>query len=208
MPCGRTPPVRGTFDGAAAMRGRGHIWTRRLGVEALILLVAAAAFSSPAAAANSHCAHASAVPAHLSTDDAGHALRCLINGVRRQHHLRAVRASRSLGLAARRHADDMAGHDYFAHDSPGGSTMESRIRRSGYLRRGREWWLGEALAWGKARFGAPQAILRSLLASPPHRAILLDPGFRDLGIGVARGAPRGAGGGALTIALDFGRVRR
>lgn len=208
MPCVRTPPVRETFDGAAAMRGRGHIWTRRVGAEALILLVAAAAFSSPAAAADSHCAHASVAPAHLSTDDATHALRCLINGVRRRHHLRAVRANGRLGVAARGHAGDMAGHDYFAHDSPGGSTMESRIRRSGYLRSVREWWLGEALAWGKARLGAPQAILRSLLASPPHRAILLDPGFRDLGIGVARGAPRGAGGGALTIALDFGRVRR
>jgi uncharacterized protein YkwD len=168
---------------------------------------AAAAFSSPAAAANLRCAHASAAPAHLSTVNATHALRCLINGVRRTHHLRPVRAERHLGAAARRHADDMAGHDYFAHVSPGGTTMESRVKRSGYLRRVHEWWLGEALAWGNGGAGAPRAILRSLLASPPHRAILLDPGFHDLGIGVARGAPRGAGGGALTIALDFGRVR-
>jgi uncharacterized protein YkwD len=172
------------------------------------LLVAAAAFSSPAAAANDRCAHASASPSQLSTPAAAHALQCLINGVRREHRLRPVRAERHLRSAARRHASDMAGQNYFAHSSPGGTTMESRVRHSGYLRRVREWWLGEALAWGKADAGAPRAILRGLLDSPPHRAILLDPGFRDLGIGVVHGAPQGAGGGALTIALDFGRVRR
>jgi uncharacterized protein YkwD len=86
--------------------------------------------------------------------------------------------------------------------------MQARIKRAGYLRSAHEWWLGEALAWGKASAGAPQAILRGLLNSPPHRAILLDPEFRDLGVGVARGAPSGANHGALTVALDFGRVRR
>jgi uncharacterized protein YkwD len=172
------------------------------------LLVAAAAFSSPAAAANARCAHASASPSQLSTSAATDTLQCLINGVRREHHLRPVRAERHLRAAARRHAADMAGRDYFAHDSPGGSTMESRVRTTGYLRRVREWWLGEALAWGQAGAGAPQAILRGLLSSPPHRAILLDPSFRDLGVGVVHGAPQGAGAGALTVALDFGRIRR
>jgi uncharacterized protein YkwD len=200
--------VWGILDGMAARRGHGHIWTRRVAAQALIFLAAAAAFSSPAAAANSRCAHASVAPAHLSTPAASHALRCLINGVRRAHHLRPVRAERHLRSAARRHANDMAGRDYFAHASPGGTTMEKRVRHAGYLHRVREWWLGEAIAWGNGGAGAPRAILRGLLNSPPHRAILLDPGFRDLGIGVARGAPQGAGAGALTIALDFGRVRR
>lgn len=173
------------------------------------MLVAAAAFSSPAAAAKASCAHASASPSQLTTPAASHALRCLINGVRRAHHLQPVRAERHLRSAAREHAGDMAARDYFGHVSPGGSTMEARVRGAGYLRRVREWWLGEALAWGDGGAGAPQAILRGLLDSPPHRAILLDPAFRDLGIGVARGAPAPgrSGAGALTVALDFGRVR-
>ena len=29
------------------------------------------------------------------------------------------------------------------------------------------------------------------MASPPHRAALLDPRFREIGVGVALGAPRG-----------------
>jgi uncharacterized protein YkwD len=172
--------------------------------------MAAAAFSSPAAAAKASCAHASASPSQLTKPAASHALRCLINDVRRAHHLRPVRAERHLRSAAREHADDMATRDYFGHVSPGGSTMQTRVRGAGYLRRVREWWLGEALAWGDGGAGAPRAILRGLLNSPPHRAILLDPAFRDLGIGVAHGAPApGASGtGALTIALDFGRIRR
>jgi uncharacterized protein YkwD len=128
--------------------------------------------------------------------------------VRRLHHLRPVQAERHLGAAAQRHAADMAGHDFFSHVSPRTGTMQARVQRAGYLRGARAWSLGEALAWGKARSGAPRAILRGLLASPPHRAILLDPGFRDLGVGVARGAPSGGDRGALTVALDFGRVRR
>jgi uncharacterized protein YkwD len=177
-------------------------------VQVVLFLTAAAASSSPAAAAKASCAHASAVPAHISTADATHTLQCLINSVRVRHGLKPVRANARLGAAARRHAGDMARHDFFAHVSPKGTTMQSRVKRSGYLKRVHEWWLGEALAWGKARAGAPQAILRGLLDSPPHRAILLDPGFRDLGVGVVHGAPKGANAGALTVALDFGRVRR
>ncbi len=128
--------------------------------------------------------------------------------MRRDHGLRAVRASGRLSLAARRHSRDMAVHDFFAHESPGGGDVRSRVADAGYLGGVREWWLGEALAWGQARAGAPRAILRGLLASPPHRAIILDPRFRDLGVGVAKGAPQGSSRGALTVTLDFGRVRR
>jgi uncharacterized protein YkwD len=209
----RTVRVRGTHDGTAAAyrRGRGHIWTRFWAVQALFCVAAAAAFSSPAAAATSsspRCAHASASPSHLSTIAAAHALQCLINGVRAQHGLRAVRANGRLRVAARRHAGDMVAHNFFAHDSPLGTTVSSRVRSAGYLGGVREWWLGEALAWGRASAGAPRAILRGLLNSPPHRRILLDPNFRDLGVGVARGAPSGSDAGALTVDLDFGRVIR
>jgi uncharacterized protein YkwD len=212
MTCVRTTAVRGTHDGTAVarQRGRGHIWTLFGLLQALLCLVAAAAFSSPAAAAipTPHCAYASASPSHLSTTAAAHALQCLINGVRAQHGLQAVRANGRLRLAARRHAADMAAHDFFAHDSPAGTTVSSRVKHAGYLGGVREWWLGEALAWGRSSAGAPRAILRGLLNSPPHRAILLDPNFRDLGVGVVHGAPSGSNRGALTVDLDFGRVVR
>jgi uncharacterized protein YkwD len=196
-------------DDPTVVIDRGRMRTRRLGLHALALLAATAACSSPAAAAEVTCAHASVAPRHLSTPAASHALRCLVNRVRRRHGLRPVRAERHLRRAARRHAVDMAAHDFFGHVSPTGATMTTRIDRSGYLRDAGDWCLGEALAWGREDAGAPAAILGMLMASPPHRAILLDPRFRDLGIGVARGAPQGIGTGALTITLDFGgRVGR
>jgi uncharacterized protein YkwD len=191
----------------AAGLGRDGPWARRALRCAVLMAATSAVSAAPAAAAEPACAHASAAPKHLTSTAADHALQCLINRERRRHGLRSVRAERHLRRAAQRHARDMAGADFFSHVSPGGATMQSRVARTGYLRRAHEWWLGEALAWGRNRSGSPSAILRELLASPPHRAILLDPSFRDLGIGVARGAPRGQGSGALTIALDFGRRR-
>ncbi|MDX6684156.1 MAG: hypothetical protein QOF86_284 [Baekduia sp.] len=194
--------------GRGLWTGRRCVWTRRSSIQALVFVAAAAATSSPAAAAELPCARSGAAPAHLSTVQARHALLCLVNRERARHGLRAVRASARLGRAARGHAVAMARGHFFGHVSPGGATMQARVRRTGYLRTARAWWLGEALAWGRYGTGAPSAILASMLASPPHRAILLDPGFRDLGIGAVHGAPQGPGAGALTVALDFGRVLR
>jgi uncharacterized protein YkwD len=188
--------------------GRGHRTLRRALAHAALVVAAAAACTAPAQAAAPACAHAGAAPAHLSRAAADRALRCLINRVRHEHGLRAVRADDRLAQAATAHASDMATHDYFSHVSPGGSTMQARVAHAGYLRRAHAWALGEALAWGRDGTARPTAILRLLLNSPAHRAILLDPGFRDLGVGVARGAPQGAGSDALTIALDFGRLQR
>jgi uncharacterized protein YkwD len=172
------------------------------------LLTAAAASSSPAAAAGFRCAHAYATPARLTTTVARHALLCLVNAQRRRHHARPLRAAARLRIAATRHAADMAAANYFAHDDPGGATVADRVRATGYLQNARTWALGETIAWGRAQTATPAAVLRMFLDSPPHRAILLDPSYRDLGVGVARGAPAGPEAGALTVTLDFGRRGR
>ena len=169
--------------------------------------VLAAAASSPAAAA-SPCAHASASPAKLSSASASRALRCLLNRERARHGMRAVRFEPRLQRAAKAHASDMAARHYFSHVSPEGSTLDDRVRQTGYLDRVVRWSIGEAIAWGARRLGTPRAILRSLLNSPPHRAILLDPSFRDVGVGVAHGAPAAGLSAALTFALDFGQASR
>jgi hypothetical protein len=46
------------------------------------------------------------------------------------------------------------------------------------------------------------------MASPPHRANVLHAGFRELGLGIALGAPvagASAAAGAATYANQFGR---
>jgi uncharacterized protein YkwD len=101
----------------------------------------------------------------------------------------------------------MAAQNYFAHDAPSGASVADRVRATGYLDDARSWTLGETIAWGRARTGTPAAVLRMFLDSPPHRAILLDPAYRDLGVGIAHGAPAGPEAGAVTVTLDFGRRR-
>ena len=67
--------------------------------------------------------------------------------------------------------------------------MESRVQHTGYLRSVHAWWLGEALAWGTARRrGAAGDPARP--ARPARRTArsCWTRAFRDLGVGVARGA--------------------
>ena len=62
--------------------------------------------------------------------------------------------------------------------------------------------MGETIAWGSGGRATPASIVRSWLNSPGHRAILLDGRYKDLGVGIALGAP-GHGDGA-TFTGDFG----
>ena len=99
----------------------------------------------------------------------------------------------------------MVRHGYFAHDSRSGAPFTSRIKAAGYLGGARSWRAGESLAWGRGTRATPRAIVRAWMDSPPHRANILGRRFRDLGIGVAAGAPvREGGGSEATYVHDFG----
>jgi uncharacterized protein YkwD len=118
----------------------------------------------------------------------------LINQVRHDAGLRPVRISLDLVRAARTHSLDMLAHNYFAHGS-----AVSRIARAlagAHL-------VGETLAWGTGTMGTPQATLDMWLASPPHRAVLLNPAFRLIGVGRAHGRFLG-NPGAWIYTADFG----
>ena len=95
----------------------------------------------------------------------------------------------------------------FAHATPGGPTLVARVRRAGYLRAGRPTWLGENIAWGAGARASARSILRGWMASPPHRANVLAPRFREIGIGIATGAPARlrSASPAATVTADFGR---
>jgi uncharacterized protein YkwD len=112
-----------------------------------------------------------------------------VNEVRAQHGLTALSASASLHRSARRYARWMLRNDYFGH--------LGQIRASS-----RYSMLGENLSWhsgGRPRVGRT---VRSWMNSPPHRALILHPGFRWLGAGPARGT---LGGRRVTAwVLHFG----
>jgi uncharacterized protein YkwD len=92
--------------------------------------------------------------------------------------------------------------DYFGHTSPSGSTLYDRIVNSGFLTDG-TWWAGETLAWGTGTSGDPAVVVDMWLASPEHRAILLSPLWRFVGIGRARGRFLGHSGADIWTA-DWG----
>jgi uncharacterized protein YkwD len=131
------------------------------------------------------------------------AVRCEINAIRVANGLQPVRTTHALRVAAQRHSKDMVRRRYFAHVSPSGQTVTDRVKRAGYLDGASRSQLGENIGWGSGSLATPAAIVQAWMASPPHRAIILTPGFRDAGVGIASGAPQGGDGATYT--LDVGR---
>jgi uncharacterized protein YkwD len=161
-------------------------------------------FAAPAAQAASACPSANARPAQLSERTLVRATLCVLNAERDRHGLRPLSLDPRLSTAARRHARDMATRNYFSHTSLDGSSFVDRIRRAGYLRGARSWAVAENIAWGSGGLASPKAIGRSWMQSPGHRANILSRSYRELGVGVAGGAPVAGVGGATTYSTSFG----
>jgi uncharacterized protein YkwD len=134
---------------------------------------------------------------------------CLLNRERAKQRMRPLRTNRRLRTAGLRHAQDMIRRRYFSHHTLEGVHFVTRVRATGYLRRARRWAVGENIAWGKQRRSTPAWVVRKWMRSPTHRANILNPRFREIGVAVAWGAPeRGVRGPAATYATEFGVARR
>jgi uncharacterized protein YkwD len=167
---------------------------------AAALCVAGLLFPGSAVAA---CHGAHHRPTHASLGRDARTTLCMVNRARTRHGLAPVRRVATLRRAAAAYSHAMVAGGFFSHTGPDGSTPASRVRQAGYLRGASAWSVGETLAWGTGRLATPAAIVRAWMHSPGHRAILLDGRFRDVGIGVAVGAP-GIAGPAATVTADFG----
>jgi uncharacterized protein YkwD len=174
---------------------------------AMIILALATTANANAATPNrvaTPCAGANLTPTPASAAKVRSATLCLLNRQRALHGLRRLRAQRSLSHAATNYARLMVHQHFFDHVSPSGSTMASRIERTNYLHHTRAWSLGENLAWGAGTASTPWQIVNAWMHSPGHRRNILDPSFKEIGIGVALGAPTGLTG-AATYVNEFGR---
>lgn len=147
----------------------------------LAIAACGAALALPGAAA-------AACPAG-ATD--GAAVVCEVNAARAGAGLAPLRFRPSLAAAARAHADDMVARRFFAHADPDGDGPAQRARRAGYLDDARSWRLGEVLAWWRGEPLTAAAVVRMWLDSTKHRGVLLSPRYRDIGPGIAPGAPAG-----------------
>ena len=132
-----------------------------------------------------------------------------INAIRHEHGLSELRLSTRLSEAARQHTLEMATRGYFSHSSANGSSFDRRIARYYPFAGKRYWSVGENLLWSSPDVDAANA-LQMWLDSPEHRANLLSPRWRQIGISAvhATAAPGAYDGREVTIVTtDFG-VRR
>ncbi|HEY1016990.1 MAG TPA: CAP domain-containing protein [Herpetosiphonaceae bacterium] len=92
---------------------------------------------------------------------------------------RALNHSLELSAAASHHSQDMADHDFFSHTGSDGSTPEQRAAAAGYP----GFLFGaENVAAGQA---TPEQVVAAWMASPGHRANILNCQFRAIGVGYA-----------------------
>ena len=113
-----------------------------------------------------------AVPAETFADTVLH----LTNLERLAMGLPPLAGQGDLATAAAGHAVDMAIQDFFDHVSLDGRTPFDRITDAGYNFNA----AGENIAAGQA---TPAEVVLAWMSSPGHRANILDPSFRELGVG-------------------------
>ena len=101
-----------------------------------------------------------------------------MNVERKKANLQPLTLNGQLGQAAQNHTNDMVSKSYFSHTSPSGSTMTSRVNATGYTYSA----IGENIAAGNS---TASETMTQWMNSPGHRANILSPKFRELGVGYA-----------------------
>ncbi len=142
-------------------------------------------------AAADGCANTNLTPQPSNLGLVRAAVLCLVDQERESHGEPALQPNAALARAAQGHSRDMAEQDYFSHFTPNGETPLDRMRASGYLTNPEDGYVvGENIAWGTLWLATPQAIVSAWMASPGHRANILDAAYRETGVGVSPHPPR------------------
>jgi uncharacterized protein YkwD len=134
---------------------------------------------------------------------------CLVNQERTSRGEAALLPNGHLQQSAQSHTESMAFGNYFEHDGPGGDTPLSRMIAAGYIPGGNVGYeIGENIGWGTLSLGTPRAIVAAWMASPGHRANILDAHFRDTAVGVSPHVPSSLSGGQAggIYTQDFGVI--
>lgn len=98
-----------------------------------------------------------------------------VNRARAEAGLPPVRADPRLALAAGRHAQDMAEHDFFSHQGSDGSRVDTRVRGAAYPYH----LVAENIAVGQT---VAAEVVEGWMQSDGHRQNILRPTVRDAGV--------------------------
>jgi uncharacterized protein YkwD len=144
----------------------------------------------------------SATDASASGAEQARAVTCLVNWARaKEHRSRLVRRP-ALERAAELKGHRVASCGQLSH-TPCGSNLTTAVRAAGY----RYATFGENLfagTWGQV---TPRDVVSAWLRSPPHRANVLGPSFRDLGAAPVRASGLLDGGDVVVWTVAFGSRR-
>lgn len=155
----------------------------------LACAMAAGAPAVKARTARRRCRGAHLMPTGANLSEVAAATLCLIDREREAHGVHALRSNGYLRPMAANQAKDMVLGDYFGDDSLNGLTPWQRIGASSYAHGARSWSAGQNIGWGTGRWATPAEMVAAWMRSTPHREIMLDAGYRDVGIGVAPAVP-------------------
>jgi uncharacterized protein YkwD len=152
------------------------------------------------------CPNAQLQPLPVNLAQINTATLCMINKVRAASNLHKLRFSSPLQSVAVGQARDMVLGDYFGDMSLSGRTPLQRILATGYP--GHAWRCSTAqnIGWATGPLATPAEMVQAWMRSPPHRKIMLTPGYRDVGVGVAPVAPSSLAQGlaGATYTIEFG----
>jgi uncharacterized protein YkwD len=123
------------------------------------------------------CKYADSSALTTSGNRIANSMLCITNNERRAAGLAPLTNNTKLTNAAVAHSRDMAQRNYDAHNTPEGVTPDQRLTQAGYVF---SWW-GENIANG---YKTPRQVMAAWMASPGHRANILNPNFKEIGIGL------------------------
>jgi uncharacterized protein YkwD len=132
------------------------------------------------------------------------AILCLVNAERADNGLPALNHEGQLDQAATGMCQRMVAEHFFSHETPDGKTVVDRVQPTGYIPRSGDWVVGENLAWGSGALSTPQSIVNGWMNSPGHRANILAPDYKDLGLAACMGSPTTTNSGGTVYVNNFG----
>ncbi|MEU9277108.1 CAP domain-containing protein [Streptomyces sp. NPDC048342] len=103
----------------------------------------------------------------------------LVNAERGKVGCSALTLNTTLSKVAQAHSADMALHQNMSHSGSDGSSPGDRLTDAGYA------WstYGENVAYG---YASPEQVMAGWMASPGHKANILNCAFKEIGVGLAQ----------------------
>lgn len=119
----------------------------------------------------------------------------LTNKEREENGVPSLTINSQLSQAAAQKAEDMLKNDYWAHNSPDGTTPWVFIKNSGY----NYIYAGENLARG---FSTSEDVVAAWMGSPSHKSNMLSSNYKDVGFAVVTGKLKGED--TVLVVEEFG----